>query len=170
MNYYNCCKSRRRKPELSMLILLLLLLSPCLLLYAIASYCTGRLWPPCALLASMPVMESALTCSWPDRYSAGPQCAWPVNASLPSLLVSLPPRPNCRGGYAARWPPGGAVSTQWRQGLLSASRGEPRANRARPRHRRPRRLRRRRRPCRGRVMRWEALRDLRLAAHIPWGP
>ena len=44
-----------------MLILLLLLLSPCLLLYAIASYCTGRLWPPCALLASMPVMESALT-------------------------------------------------------------------------------------------------------------
>ena len=44
-----------------MLILLLLLLTPCLLLYAIASYCTGRLWPPCALLASMPVMESALT-------------------------------------------------------------------------------------------------------------
>ena len=44
-----------------LILLLLLLLSPCLLLYAIASYCTGRLWPPCALLASMPVMESALT-------------------------------------------------------------------------------------------------------------
>ena len=39
----------------------LLLLTPCLLLYAIASYCTGRLWPPCALLASMPLVESALT-------------------------------------------------------------------------------------------------------------
>ena len=47
--------------SLSMLLLLLLLLTPCLLLYAIASYCTGRLWPPCALLASMPLVESALT-------------------------------------------------------------------------------------------------------------
>ena len=37
----------------SLSLLLLLLLTPYLLRYAIASYCTGQLWPPCALSASM---------------------------------------------------------------------------------------------------------------------
>ena len=54
MNYYRKQANASKKPADFSLRLLLLLLTPCLLLlYAIASYCTRRLWPPCALSVSV---------------------------------------------------------------------------------------------------------------------
>ena len=61
-DYYNCCKpaSLEKAGALNANTTTTATNSVSAAL-AIASYCTGRLWPPCALLASMPVMESALT-------------------------------------------------------------------------------------------------------------
>ena len=96
---------RARAAEVLHPFQLLLQLSPCLLLYAIASYCTGRLWPPCALLASMPVMESALSLTCEQARELWLSC--PFRLSLPSPPAGcpspLPGAPEPQGLLSGGW-------------------------------------------------------------------